>query len=219
MASTVHIVKQGECLHRLAKQYGFADWKTIYEHEDNAELREKRPNPNALYPGDEVHIPEKERKDLALPTTTKHKLQIQRPRVMLRVEIRDESDEPVADKAFELAFGKKLYEGTTNGDGILEQKVEQSEEAGELTVWLTDDREAERYMWEIRVGHLDPVAETVGVRQRLNNLGFYCEEDGDEIDESLRLALRGFQDIAGMETTGELDDATRDELVQMHGNL
>lgn len=219
MGSSIHIVKSGDCLHRLAKRHGFADWRTIYEHADNADFREKRPNPNVIYPGDEVHIPELEPTDFSRDTDSRHTFKVKRPRMMMRIEVRDETDTPLAGKAFELELGNELHEGTTDGDGIVEQEVAEGDEAGELTVWLSDNREAERYVWEIHLGHLDPVEEVVGVRQRLNNLGFYCEEGGDEIDETLRLALRGFQDIAGIETSGEIDDATRGKLVEMHGAL
>jgi Putative peptidoglycan binding domain/LysM domain len=217
--STIHIVKQGDCLYRIAKQHGFADWRTIYDHADNEAFRAKRPNPNVIYPGDEIVIPDKDTKQVSLPTTTKHKLKVKRPKLMLRVELRNELDEPLAGKQFEVKFGESLYDGTTDGDGILEAKVQAGEEVGELTVWGSGDREAERWFWHIRVGHLDPVAELDGVRQRLNNLGFYCEPKGEAVDESLRLAVKGFQRIAGIDQTGEVDDATRDKLVDLHGDV
>jgi hypothetical protein len=224
--SVVHVVKPGDCLLRIAQQYGFADWRTIYEHADNSEFRQLRTNPNAIYPGDQIQIPDPEPKQLSLATAKQHKIKITRPKIMLRIEVRDELDEPLAGKAFELAFGQTVHEGTTTGDGILEQKLQPGEERGQLTVWLTGDREAERYVWDISVGHLDPVEELAGVRQRLNNLGFYCEPSSTmssassaEIDESLRLALLGFQHVAEIEKTGEPDDATLAKLVELHGDM
>jgi hypothetical protein len=219
--SVIHVVKPGDCLFRIAQQYGFADWRTIYDHADNSDFRELRSNPNVIYPGDEVHIPDPEPKQLNLPTSKQHKIKIKRPKIMLRIELHDELDEPLAGKEFTLEFGEALYEGTTTGDGIVEQKILPGEERGQLTVWLSGDREAERYVWDISVGHLDPVEEESGIRQRLNNLGFYCEPDAapdaTEIDESLRLALLGFQHAAEIEQTGEPDDATRAKLVELHG--
>lgn len=215
----IHVVKAGDCLYRIAQQYGFADWQIIYDHPDNADFRELRPNPNVIFPGDEIHIPDPEPKQVSLSTTQQHKIRLTRPPIMLRIELRDELDELLADKAFMLEFGESVYEGTTTGEGLLEQKVRASEEQGQLTVWMTDDREGERYCWDIAIGHLDPVEELIGVRQRLNNLGFYCEPDGDEIDDSLRLALRGFQHVAELDQSGEPDDATRAKLVELHGSV
>ncbi len=217
--STIHVVKQGDCLYRIAQRYGFADWHTIYDHADNAAFRAKRPNPNVIYPGDELAIPDKDTKQVTLGTTSKHTLQVKRQKVMLRVELRDELDEPLAGKEYELKLGQSVYEGTTDGDGILEEKVKASEELGELTVWGSSDREAERWFWNISVGHLDPVEELVGVRQRLNNLGYYCEARGAEADDSLRFAVKGFQRAAELEVTGEVDDATRSKLVELHGDV
>jgi hypothetical protein len=217
--STVHVVEQGDCLYRIAKQYGFADWRTIYDHADNDAFRAKRPNPNVIFPGDQIAIPDKDVKEVVLPTTAKHKLRVKRPKVMLRMQLMSEQGEPLAGKPFELAFGDDLHEGTTDGDGILEAKVKASDEQGELTVWGSGDREAERWHWHIRVGHLDPVEELVGVRQRLNNLGYYCAPTGDEPDDTLRYAVKGFQRLEGLEPTGEVDDATRGKLVALHGDV
>jgi hypothetical protein len=214
-----HVVKQGDCLLRIAVQYGFADWRTIYEHGDNADFRKKRPNPNVIFPGDKIAIPDKDEKALDVPSGAKHRFTVKLLHTMLRVLIKDENDEPLAGKQFELKLGGETYEGATNGEGILEQKVPETDEEGELTVWATDDKEAARYFWNVRVGHLDPVEEVHGVQQRLNNLGFYCGDADGEMSEDLRLALRGFQDIAGIEKTGAIDDATRSKLVEMHGDM
>ncbi len=55
----VHVVESGESLSKIAALYGmgFAAWRKIYNHPLNEELREKRPNPNLIHPGDEVKIP------------------------------------------------------------------------------------------------------------------------------------------------------------------
>ena len=212
-------MKPGDCLYRIAKQYGFADWRTIYDHADNEAFRAKRPNPNVIFPGDQLAIPDKDVKEVVLPTTSKHKLRVKRPKVMLRIQLMSEAGEPLAGKQFELSFGEDLHEGTTDGDGILEAKVKAGDEQGELTVWGSADREAERWCWHIRVGHLDPVEELAGVRQRLNNLGYYCAPTGDEPDDTLRYAVKGFQRLEGLEPTGEVDDATRRKLVALHGDV
>src|SRR5438045_657493 len=67
-----HEVSQGECMSSIAAQYGFL-WKTIWNDGENAELRGERPNPNLLYPGDVVFIPEKKIKEESCATETLHK--------------------------------------------------------------------------------------------------------------------------------------------------
>ncbi len=70
-----HEVKPGESLSSIAHQYGFADWHTIYNHESNNEFRKLRANPNSIYAGDEVVIPDKDpkKKKHAAPTEQTHK--------------------------------------------------------------------------------------------------------------------------------------------------
>ena len=57
--ATSHVVTQGEHLSQIAKRYGFRDSRTVWDHPDNAALRERRPSPNVLLPGDVIQIPAK----------------------------------------------------------------------------------------------------------------------------------------------------------------
>ena len=54
-----HTVIRGDCLSSIAKQYGFSDYKTIYDHPQNQAFKQKRPNPNLIMAGDEIFIPER----------------------------------------------------------------------------------------------------------------------------------------------------------------
>ena len=52
----IHVVRPGDTLTRIAKQHGVADWRTIYYAPENAEFRRKRPNPDRIFPGDQIVI-------------------------------------------------------------------------------------------------------------------------------------------------------------------
>ena len=80
-----HIVKQGECLSLIARRYGFANYRTVYDHADNAELRELRPNPNVLSPGDVVVIPDKDTKTESVATGKFHRFEVATPAKALRI--------------------------------------------------------------------------------------------------------------------------------------
>jgi peptidoglycan hydrolase-like protein with peptidoglycan-binding domain len=80
---------------------------------------------------------------------------------------------------------------------------------------LQDTEGTEEYA--VNFGHLDPIDETVGVQQRLANLGIACKPTG-ELDEQTTLALKEFQGKNGLDPTGRLDDQTRDKLVKIHGS-
>ena len=55
-----HKVQKGDCMSSLAEEYGLHDPQLIYSHTDNAALKTKRTNPNVLYKGDVVKVPDKE---------------------------------------------------------------------------------------------------------------------------------------------------------------
>ena len=69
----VHTVASGESLSLIAVAYGLpaAEWRAIYDHTNNAEFRALRPDPNLIYPGDELFVPvpgeEEEEPAKALP--------------------------------------------------------------------------------------------------------------------------------------------------------
>src|SRR5260370_36720170 len=62
-----HTVTQGEHLSRIAKRYGFSDHRTIWDHARNAALKQEHQNPNVLFPGDQLFIPDREQKIEAGP--------------------------------------------------------------------------------------------------------------------------------------------------------
>jgi hypothetical protein len=53
-----YTVVSGDTLTGIAKKHGFADWRTIYNHPSNAPFKAKRPNPDKIFPGDVLVIPD-----------------------------------------------------------------------------------------------------------------------------------------------------------------
>jgi hypothetical protein len=66
-----HQVGEGDCIGNISFRYGF-EWTRIWNHPENAELRARRSDPNILLPGDIVHIPAKELKELSCATDRRH---------------------------------------------------------------------------------------------------------------------------------------------------
>jgi LysM domain len=52
-----HIVKPGDTLSAIALRYGIESGKKLYDDPSNASFRLKRPNPNRIFPGDQINIP------------------------------------------------------------------------------------------------------------------------------------------------------------------
>ncbi len=210
-----HIVAQGECLASIAKQYGFPDWKLIYDDAQNAALRRKRPNPNILFPGDEVFIPDKKVKDesaganqtLTFQTTAKPQA------TFLRVVLQTADGDPIKDAEYSLKAGEEIFDGTTKRDGLIEQEIPADAETGELTVSLDGEESA---TYELAIGHLDPVDEISGVKARLSNLGYDCGPDDDSLNEETKRALKAFQASVGLPSSGAIDAATKSKLEALH---
>src|SRR5215471_3729102 len=96
MASS-HTVAQGEHLSGIAEKYGFRNYEVIWNHGNNADLKKKRINPNVLYPGDVLYIPDKVQKSQAVPTTAVHVFKVTVPTLKLSVIVRDRAGKPLPD--------------------------------------------------------------------------------------------------------------------------
>ena len=56
-----YIVKPGDNLTVIARKFGVASWRELYNHPRNADFRRMRPNPNLIYPGDRLFVPGQEK--------------------------------------------------------------------------------------------------------------------------------------------------------------
>src|SRR5687768_6010003 len=121
--STKHTITQGECFSSLTKKFGFSDYKTIYDHAENAELKTKRPNPNVLFPGDIVSIPDKQLGEESGATEAKHDFKIIRKKTFIRVVIKDSENKPFANIDYELTVDGDKLTGKTDGSGKVEQEI------------------------------------------------------------------------------------------------
>lgn len=203
-----YIVKPGDCMASIANETGHF-WETIWDDDANSELREVRQNPNILHPDDRVTIPEIHPKQESGDTEMRHRFVRRGEPVWLRVHLRT-GGQPLANEAYTLEVGDRTLEGTTDPNGLLEQLIPPGVKRARLHI--------RRRMFELRVGHLNPLDSHSGLRGRLNNLGYDAgtDENNDELDEPLRRALRAFQRDHDLTVTGEPDDATRNRLSEEH---
>lgn len=204
-----HTVQQGEYLQSISEQYGFRDYRTIYEHSDNADFKNNRPNPQIIYPGDTIVIPDKEQKQESRPTGQVHTFVVKSQRIKLKVYVRRRG-EPVANQPYTLTVGDLQYQDQTDGDGLVEKDVPIG--APEALLHFDGPPVLDR---RLLLGHLDPITTTSGVRGRLNNLGLWAgEPDAPDDDPDYASALRAFQTKHGLDVSGEADDATIAQLQQ-----
>jgi hypothetical protein len=203
----IHRVQEGECISSIAADYGFFP-ATIWNHDNNAELRELR-DPNILYPGDEVFIPEREIKTEIGATDQRHSFVRKGVPAKFRIQLCSGS-QPRAKLPFKLVVDEsKTIEGETDDEGVLDVFIPPKARHGVLTL----GEEGEEVI-NVSFGRLAPVEEDEGVDQRLLNLGLIQEVPASEA--SRRAGVELFQRRFGLEPTGEADDATRAKLAEIH---
>lgn len=205
----VHTVQQGECLSSIAKRFGFADYRSIWDRPENTKLRALRVDPNILLPGDQVFVPDKASRVEPVATGKEHVFVLRRPKVFLELTLQLDG-EPLANKSYSLSVGAHRQKGTTDGQGRLKERIEPDAERGVLRL---DDPVVE---WHLRIGHLDPATEVSGVQARLNNLGHGCGDVDGLVGPRTRAALRQFQSRHALKPTGAIDAATSNALRNAH---
>ncbi|MCA9311268.1 MAG: peptidoglycan-binding protein [Phycisphaerales bacterium] len=203
-----HTVRQHECVLSIADHYGLF-WETIWKHPENDTLRQERQDPNILYPGDELFIPDARLKEEACGCEAKHRFRRRGTPIIFRLRLL-EQEEPRADVPWVLRLEGREFSGTSDAEGMIEVGIPPGPQQGELQVGEGDEME----IIPVSLGGVDPLADDEGIRKRLVNLGYDCE---DADDESLADAIASFQVDHDLEMTGEADDATRDKLRELHG--
>jgi N-acetylmuramoyl-L-alanine amidase len=81
-----HVVRQGESLASIAYREGLLP-QTIWDHPDNAEFCEQRPDPNVLYPGDVIYIPDKETNVVEAATEQTHRFRKKTEWTMVKLRL------------------------------------------------------------------------------------------------------------------------------------
>lgn len=238
-----HIVKQGECIESISFEHGLF-WDTLWNLPENAELKQKRKDPNILFPGDEVFVPDKEEKTESCATEQKHRFRKKGVPAELRIRfmktIEDEKCEsPPEEDTISLHATLEEYrpevkitskprpnisciieidgitkEGKTDSEGLLKFSIPPNAQSGKITLCEED----EKFVHPLKIGHLNPISSLSGVKERLHNLGYICEEESEEKTDQLKDAIIVFQQNQGLTISGEIDQPTIDKLKEVHGS-
>jgi N-acetylmuramoyl-L-alanine amidase len=206
-----HEVDQGDFIAKLARWYGLPHWEKIWEHPNNARLREERKTPNILFPGNLVYIPEREPKEVEKPTDQTHRFQAPRGRIKFQVSFLDGEKKPRAGVPYKIRFENgPEFEGRTPGDGRISHEIPVDTDLGVLEI------DGERIT--IHVGHLDPIDTVSGVQARLKNLGYDPGPIDGEEGPRTRAAVRAFQgDFPPLKADGICGPKTRQKLKEIYG--
>ena len=211
-----HVVQQGECFSKIAARYGFGDYKLLYDHPDNAELKKKRKNPNVIFPGDVIMIPDKGEKAVHVATGATHRFKVALPRKMLRLVLLDHEHKPIENVPYTLEVDGEppTDEKKTGKGGKIEESVPVL--AGRATV-----RVGARVL-ELSLGGLNPVRDAPdagisGLQGRLRNLGYHVGPADGKLGPRTKVAVAMFQSAHDLDVSGDPDSATLAKLEQVHG--
>lgn len=196
----------------IADNYGFS-WETVWNHPDNAELKQRRENPNVLFPGDVVVVPEITPRIEDAATDKRHIYVKKNNLAQVRLRLLDLKRRPRKNVRY-VATGDVVCDGQSDGDGYISLNVPPS--AQEIKLKVTEGARTDEYT--LPLGHIDPIEELSGVQHRLVNLGYSCGSEEGTLGEFTRAAIRAFQKERNLTVTGEIDDATRQALQEIHGS-
>ncbi|HLJ13771.1 MAG TPA: peptidoglycan-binding domain-containing protein [Bryobacteraceae bacterium] len=198
----------GDSILSIATDNGFF-WETVWNHPQNAQLKALRKDPTLLAPGDSVFVPDLRKQVETRPTDARHIFKRKGVPAKLRIQLRV-LGEPRANEPYVLNIDGTIFQGNTDGNGVVEQFIPPNAKGGELR--LNGGKE----VIPVKIGYLNPIDILSGVQQRLNNLGIYCGSEEGDMNDDTAAALRRFQQKYGLPVTGNADAATKAKLQQLH---
>lgn len=208
-----YTVQQGDCIMSIAANSGFL-WETVWRHPDNAELKQLRKDPNVLLPGDVVAIPEKNLRMENAATDARHTYVKKNNRAQVRLRLLDLKRQPRKNVRYTANIDGVVSSGRSDDDGYIALLV--APNAQQLNLKVSDGSRTDEYA--LPLGYIDPIEELSGVQQRLTNLGYSCSSEQGTSGELTKNAIRAFQKERNLKASGDLDDATRQALQEMHGS-
>ena len=235
--SVTHTVVQGEYLSLIALRFGFRDQRVIWDHPDNAELKRRRKNPNVLFPGDVVVIPDRAEGRAAAATGRFNAFETGSGDVLVTILFEDRSARPMGDRAGDLTVGRTTADGRllkrgptparTAADGrfplVAREALSRDNAASEGAFVMKPAGALRAASFRFLIGDLDPVDTPSGQRARLNNLGYFAGfSDRDE--DQLAWAIEEFQcdekmTERGLTGTLSRDRKTLNRLALRHGDM
>jgi len=213
-----YVVKPGDHLAKIAANHGISSYLTLWTAGENAELRAKRKNPNVLFAGDVVVIPDKTSKQHDAATEQRHRFVMHEHRLKLRIDVEDAFRAPLKDTPLELgAEGANAAPSKTDGNGRVEIDIPKPTDRARLVI-RDPDTAFSNVVLDIVVGGLDPLDTIEGQSQRLVNLGYLARVAADRDAPEFVSAVQEFQCDHGLGIDGRCGPVSRAKLEKVHGS-
>jgi hypothetical protein len=215
--SKIHRVRQGEYLALIARNYGISSWQKIYNHPDNAAFKEKRPEPDLIYPDDEIVIPEIERRVEQCEVEARHIFKRVSETFQLHVRIEDYAGAAIPTTKYTLEFRDTKLEGTTSDVGVIDRQIPLGINRVRISIWEDAEASTPMLSWSLNVGDLDPIERTSGVQARLANMGIKCGRIDGVMGPQTRAAVKIFQKQNDLVVDGIVGPNTNKKLLARYG--
>ena len=211
--SKIYTVKQGDHLFGIAEANGFHDYRIVWDDPHNADLKKTRQNPNILFPGDQVFIPDPQVREESRSVDQKHKFQVNTEKLQLRMVLEDLYEKPIAGAPCDLMIDGDIHHLTSDGRGLIELEISGKAKSGVLVV-KSDQTPFQNLEIPIKIGSLDPIDTPSGQQARLENLGYF---PGDGDPDAFESAVEEFQCDHGLKVDGKCGTITQGKLKQVYG--
>jgi hypothetical protein len=212
-----HKVSQGEHVSGIAWQYGFSDYLVVWNHPNNADLKSQRQNPNVLFPGDSLFIPDFKQGEYARPTDKQHQFVLKRPTLKLRLILEDQYEKPIANATCLLTVDPDSHQVTSDGSGKVELEIQPSASKGTLVIQDAQQTPYAGMSIQFKIGNLDPVDQVSGQQGRLSNLGYFSGAIDGNTGTDFESAVEEFQCDQGLTVDGICGPRTQAKLKQVYG--
>jgi Putative peptidoglycan binding domain len=202
-----HVVASGEHLGVIARQFGYENFSVLWEHPENAALKELRKDPLQLAPGDVVFVPDRVQLVFNRATDSSHDFKVHVDTMVLKLRLLDQDGEPRKNRPVTLrvetrdtgaASTQAAAQQQTDADGNLNIEIASHVTSGSI--------EVDGEVFDLAIGGLDPIDTESGVAQRLANLGYLVLSESKLDPEHLKLAIQDFQLDHDLPATGEAAD-------------
>jgi hypothetical protein len=132
------------------------------------------------------------------------------PRRKLRGTLFDRFGELRTQTEVEVVFSDGSRAITTTDDkGKFVVEMDNPQAVGKIRYSITNNNLTDVVFFEDFFIDVQSIHTDEGVRRRLHNLGYLADDD-------LSAAITAFQAVHGLDTTGEINQETRDKLVAVH---
>ncbi|HBY59584.1 MAG TPA: hypothetical protein DEH78_07155 [Solibacterales bacterium] len=204
-----HTVQQGDSVKSVAFQHGLF-WETVWNHPNNAELKALRKNPNILYPGDKLFVPERVVKEVDAAVDGLHQFKVKNVPDKLKVRFLKQG-EPRADVPYTLDVDGETSQGNTDGGGWVIKTIKPNAKKAKFDFGKGE-------VFEMKLGHLDPIDTVSGLQARLANMGIWEGAVDGQVTPEFTDALKGYQKKRGLTESGEPDAGTQQKVEEEYGS-